>query len=212
MKEILLFCFVITLNTLFSQNSLIAIEFPEYRVLYRNYPNKIFIPSENGNKIIINGENLNVLTTENLNEYIIIPQIGREATINVLVENKNGYDTLRKSTFLVKNFPTPLLYWGDSKYSDEVNINEEKIHVKFSEDVPLDVDFNIKSWILKFDSLNICGEGNNISTAKEYLMTIKKPTKISLEVIVYHPLSKESFIKIDRTWNVLPLLSDIEEK
>lgn len=185
MKNLLLLS-VLTLGLcVLAQEPIVAIEMPEYNILYRGYPNKI-IPAVYNNgegTIFLEGKGVSISKDENGERFTVkVTGSGRAALISVYLINGNDTTFLRKVNYRVSNLPDPAMYWGGAKEGGKANIREDKLFAKYGPEIPLAAQFTVVSWELSVDSSVVMSNGNNLHEAEEILKKIEKPTKASFKI------------------------------
>lgn len=165
------------------------IEQPEFKVLYRGYPNKIYVKKQGTNylgdvRLELSGVNCEIVEGDKSGEYIVKPGSGRKATITVY--KKEGDVTLRMivSEFMVSNFPEPTLYWGGAKSGVTGSPKSLTIRAKYLPEIPLHVTFEITAWTLTCNGKSITGTGEDLSDAAQLLEEIKTPTTVAITATV----------------------------
>lgn len=212
MKGISIILLIILSSFTYSQEPIVAVEFPELNILYRGYSN-IVIPAVSNNdssEIVLGGTNVIIEKKENSNEYIIKPGKERTAVLFVILTKNGVNDTIKTLRYRISNLPDPTLYWGPSVKSGRVNIREKRLFVKYPPEIPMNATFYVKSWQLIANNDTIYGEGNSLSAAEDFLKSIMVETDIEIKATVSG--SDGVNRKLNGLWNVIPWKDEKEIK
>lgn len=182
-----------------------AIEFPEYNILYRGYPNK-FIPAvsnSNGYEIFVKGSGVQI-EKSNDGTYFIAKPIGRTRQAYISLKIIKELDTLDIKTiaYRVHNLPDPMLYWGSAKQEQTANVKAKKIFAKYPPEIPLNAVFQIVKCEIIVDSNSVICEGSNLECAETLLQSIEDDKEVVITVLFKGP--DEILRKRTAHWTVNP--------
>lgn len=179
----------ITLSLLFQvffclSQEQVAVELTEAKIMYRGYPNVIFVPQDSCSSYTIDVIVLNNGTIDNGDnpgEYVVSPGSYRYTKLAVVRRSGDAIvDTLRVVEFHVSNLPAPQLYLGPYESGLVVNSLENFLFAKYGGHIFLTAAFNIISWTFYVGDKSISGDGRNISTTHNLLIEIATPTKVMI--------------------------------
>ncbi|MFK7786968.1 MAG: hypothetical protein AB8B56_17740 [Crocinitomicaceae bacterium] len=184
MKYLILACSVLAALSSTAQGNT-TIETIEDDVLYRGYQNTVTLQIDKNEdrttRLISVGA---AIYSKGSNKYIVKPSVVKLVTLHVLAVEGESEDTLYSKTYDVKNLPAPDMYWGESKSGGTGNITSKKLSIHYPEGINLPNDFHITSWEIQTKDKVIKGMGNDLSSAKESLKTVKSGTILPFKVKV----------------------------
>ncbi len=212
-KTTLFICLALSLacNT-FAQEQ-VAVELKEAKIMYRGYPNVIFVPQDSCTEFVTDVvvvSNGTIEKCENPGEYVVSPGSYRYTKLAVVRRSGDAIvDTLRVMEFYVRNLPAPQLYWGRHERGMAVHLFEDFLFAKYGDHIFLTAAFNIMSWTFYIDDQIISGTGRNVIKVKEYFMDYSSPIKVIVVAKVIGPDKREYEIQGD--WVVMPGAANIKE-
>ncbi len=186
MKTTLIFLFIFFSVGLFGQESTVAIEIPEYNVLYRGYSNKVRIAVTNHQlkDIRLEGKNLNIKSTEEKNSFILEPTgKNRKAELFVFRIKKKDTTLIRIIEYDVLYMPEPTFYWGKYSEGELVNSKYLKLFALYSSEIPLKASFSILEWEMQLDSNTVRSKGSSLKKAEDLLKNVEKPSIAYFKII-----------------------------
>jgi len=206
MRELFLIALIVSWSSLcFSQEPTVALELPEYNILYRGYPNKIIpaVTNNDGAKIkIVGAPELNISNSDE-KSYTVNPKSRKKyALLHVVLISEDKIDTIRTVKYRLVNLPDPTLYWGGCKNESKASVKVTRIFAKYPPEISLNAVFSVRSWEVFFNGNSISGKGSNISEAEDLLKTIKTKSEVTIEAVITGPDGVER--KIIGTWKVIP--------
>ena len=168
------------LNT-FGQN--IVLENIDHNLLlYRGFENKFTIGQTVGTNETFQMEAINCEVSKMdgyESTYIVKPKSkARTAQINFF---SNG-QFVDSATFIVRNLPSPSLFWGSQETGSSVS-NSPEMHIKYPSEVTLKSNFEIISWKCNREGTDFKGLGN-ILTQEMLDYTKSMATGESVEILV----------------------------
>jgi hypothetical protein len=205
MRLLLFFSGLIWSICVFAQEPVVAVENPEYALLYRGYSNQLIpaVTHNAGAKVgLLGSKNLKISGPDAQNRFTVVPEGGRDAMVYVVLIKGKIVDTLKSISYRIAPLPSPTLFWGPHKHQSQANIREPRIFAKYTPEIRLNASFAVKSWQLIHAQDTIRGEGASLVSAQEFLQGIVAPGKIRMEVEVVGP-DRETH-SISGEWDVLP--------
>ncbi len=215
-SKIPIFLYFLLLQTfnMFAQEQ-VAVELKEAKIMYRGYPNVIFVPQDfcNGSVTdVVVVSNGTIEKREKLGEYVVFPKNTGYLDIAILrVFESVILDTLRVVRYKVNSPPPPNLFWG--KYEDGMSVHlfENHIFAKKSDHVYINQEFTVISWKFYVGDTVVSGIGLNVSAAKELFKEgVTTPTEIVIVAILKESFSEREF-RVSGTWVVMHGAANITE-
>lgn len=164
-----------------AQKNDVALECIGDDILYRGYQNKVTVKAENIDirKIRLIGANVTMKNGHSPNEYIVKPMNqGPISTLHVVTVEGANIDTLTSVNYRIHNLPYPSIHWGGLKSGGIGNITAQKLSIEYPEGVELPNNFKIVSWEITANDEVVSGNGNDVSTAEEFLKKIESGTTL----------------------------------
>lgn len=186
MKKITILFLLLNFTQIFSQDQLV-VGLPDYRLLYRNYNNKVQLAfTDSGvENLDVQCENCDTIyrSENSTSEYIIVPGNEREVKLTVTNKKNKNASTNNVITFRVTNLPVPSVYFGPISSESKFGIVFSKLFVKYPPEVFLAVAFDIKNWKITIDDKIFEGKRSVLSEEViNYLKNIEKETTFTIDV------------------------------
>ncbi|OFZ44424.1 MAG: hypothetical protein A3D92_18970 [Bacteroidetes bacterium RIFCSPHIGHO2_02_FULL_44_7] len=164
-----------------------SIELPELNVLYRGYNNLVRVVASGFESAELNATGATY--TKVGDGYHVVPSgSGRTAQLAVLGRSTDGKTVvLRRTDFRVLNLPDPTLYWGGSKSGGNIPTGDFKLFMKYGPEVPLNASFSVVRWEMACGERPVTGNGNDVSSARQFILAIPKGRLISVSTWVRGP-------------------------
>ncbi|MDG1334135.1 MAG: GldM family protein [Crocinitomicaceae bacterium] len=189
--------------TSLAQNEVAAVELPEHNILYRGFTNKISpaVTNNDGQEVRLIGTNSTVEKVKGEESYIVkIKTREKIETLHVVLYDGANADTVESINYQVANLPAPYVYWGGLRSGGIGNITAKELSIGYPEEVQLENNFEVKSWKIISPDAIIEGDGNNISSAEEFLKKIESGTTLLFTVKV---LGEDGITRMKRAqWEV----------
>lgn len=123
-----------------------SIELPELNVLYRGYENKVNATASGFPSTQLTGSGATLTSTSD-GMYIARPSAGRTASLTVSGKTTDGRTVALKTVqYRVLTLPKPSMFWGAVEDGGCGSKAERNMFTKYGNDVPLNAQFQIKSW------------------------------------------------------------------
>jgi hypothetical protein len=184
MRKILLNTLMVCLTYSFSAQQKIVVSQPEYRVLYRNYDNKIECLSNESDSIYIATKNpsdaqiLFVKDGFSSESYFIVRPLIQNSLILDFHTITNGVDNIVESEeFSVKLFPNPEL---QNSFLSKSNVNE--IEVAYPMFFPIKAEFIVLGGRVIIKDTEYLYTGNRVPGS--LLSKVKSGSNVLLEVTI----------------------------
>jgi hypothetical protein len=179
-KKILIMSLLFIAPIVHAQNTKIEsiISQPEYRVLYRNYDNKIIVMSSSGKVINVKAEGANIRSQkiDGENGLIIRPGGTNQCILVATIKDEKGIEHLDTTNFIVRPFPSPIITTNFISKSNGVKINVSMPTDSFM----AGIDFEVKA----IELLAIKDGAIDGNTIKEsFLTSLKVGETIGIIVI-----------------------------
>ncbi|MFT6244806.1 MAG: hypothetical protein ACJA0U_001655 [Salibacteraceae bacterium] len=163
MKRLKLIFFLLLSMSVIGQDDLVTARMTDYQVLYRGYPNKVIFST---NERPLCAECDTVYPTGELNEYIVIPGVGRTKTISF----SNGQEI----SLRVSRLPDPTLFYGSAPNRGKVRRVSSMLRATYGPEMNLWGKFEVISWTVSIGLETFKGEGYKISDeVKAYFGSVK---------------------------------------
>ena len=165
-----------------------SIELPEFNVLYRGYDNKVHATASGFESTTLGAVNADVRKQGEV--YIVRPTgNGRTAQLIVNGHTADGESvTLKRITYRVLRLPAPSLFWGASKNGARIPPGDFNLNVKYGDEFPLDVQFQIVDWSMEAGGARPQrGQGRNASSAAQFVRAVPTGTSVFVTCKVRYP-------------------------
>lgn len=185
MKATLTFLAALNLLTVLAQKQQVAIEFPEYDIIFRGYDNqiKLAVDKIDPSKLKIVGEGCEAQKSGEANTYILrVKTPEKTASIAVLMVDGKQTDTLTTKNFRVMNLPVPELYLDNRVSGDSVNSSTHELVIGYPAEFPIHLDVTIKAWEVNLNGKIISGSGNVLTGLETYFAKNSLPLTLQVSV------------------------------
>ncbi|MCR9172876.1 MAG: hypothetical protein NXI10_10305 [bacterium] len=171
---------------------LVSLEQPELMVLYRGYPNRVFVNiSEDAdvsvNDIEVQCANCAISKVNKPGGYIVKPGAGKIAYITLYQKEGESLTEIYKAEYRVSNLPDPILYWGGSKSGTKAAPSSRVLLAKYTPEIPLKANFIVTKWTMTANGESISGEGSSLAPAGTIISKAEPGSLVAITAIVVGP-------------------------
>lgn len=189
MKKILILTLSIIHFYIFSQKKEISYSFPNKNLIYVELPTLIELNNiSNQYNVRCEGCNTFEKISGSKNKWKLkATEIGN---LVITVKNKREQIIFEQKIKIVP-IPTPHLCFDQVFYRNELTSIPSTIQLKLSEEIPLQINYFIKSWIIKINDSTFSGIGYNLSDEILSYLKLTSQGLALIEIIYLDPFSEK---------------------